>query len=105
MKPAICIICGKSSSLIEGDWVEFSDYVPLLKDEIGHPKGLEWFCCNHLSDAKSFANHPSEDGIKLLKNKFGVFEAPQDHHSKENLQDKKKSIINRIIGAFKSAQK
>jgi hypothetical protein len=105
MKPAVCIICGKSSSQIEGDWVEFSDYVPLSKNEIGHPKGLEWFCCNHLSAVKSFVNYPSEDGINLLKNKFGVLEPLLDPKSKEKHQNKKKSIISCIISAIKSAKK
>ena len=105
MKPAVCIICGNSSSQIEGDWVEFSDYVPLSKNEIGHPKGLEWFCRNHLSAAKSFANYPSEDGIYLLKNKFGVLELSLDPNGKENLQDKKKSIISYIVNAIKRAKK
>lgn len=68
MKPAVCIICGKSGSQIEGDWVEFSDYEPLANDEIGHPKGLEWFCRNHLDAAKSVANRPCEVGIEYLKN-------------------------------------
>lgn len=95
MKPAVCAICGKSGAHIDGDWVEFSDYEPLAQGEIGHPKGLEWFCRDHLDAAKSVANHSFEDGLIILKNKFGEIEAPLD------VPKKKASMIESIKGLFK----
>ena len=100
MKPAICAICGKRSPMIDGDWVEFSDYAALPKEEIGHPNGLEWFCREHLSAAKSLASQSSKDAILHLKNvpKASDITIQRDKPYRVGMG----TIVDRLIRAFKA---
>ena len=71
MKPAICSVCGKSAienlTSNKGDWVEFQDYDQNSSDSLSHPKGLEYFCGEHLSVAMGYANMDSSEALKQLK--------------------------------------
>jgi hypothetical protein len=73
MKPAICPVCNTSSMQSpKGEWVTFLDYNRLDEEEIGHPEGLEWFCANHLSEAKLLSGKNVADAIEELQNKHPV---------------------------------
>ena len=34
---------------------------------VGHPSGLEWFCGEHLTRARSFAHLPLEEAMERLR--------------------------------------
>ena len=68
MKPAICSICGKPSTLPnEGDWVKFQDYNEQTAAELSHPLGLEYFSNAYLEEARSLAHLNSIDAINKIK--------------------------------------
>jgi hypothetical protein len=94
MKPAICLICGKNSLSAGGDWVEFADYMPSSANEITHPKGFEWFCNEHLDAAKSVAELPSNEGIKILKRRFNIPLEIEQSGEEEKVYKKKKPYLN-----------
>ena len=66
MKPAICNLCGKPRSSEEGkgDWLEFLDYENEEPVMITHPQGLEYYCDEHLEDARRLVHLNS---IKVLE--------------------------------------
>ena len=105
MKPAICAICGNRSPLIEGDWVEFSDYSPESSNQITHPKGLEWFCKEHLEAAKSVSNLTASEGIKeiLQEHHVSIANITLEHYHAGSAQ--KKSLIDKILNMFKNRSK
>lgn len=107
MKPAICVICGNRSPIAEGDWVEFSDYTADSTNQITHPKGLEWFCNEHIEAAKSVSNLTASEGVKKV---LEVYQTPKDasmssNNSGESLQKDKKSIVNTIVNMFSSKKR
>ena len=74
MKPAICKICAKPSideiPPNQGDWIQFADYEPPSASSIGHPRGLEYFCDEHLSAAKRLESMASADALAELRKQF-----------------------------------
>lgn len=105
MKPAICAICGNRSPLIEGDWVEFSDYTTESSSQITHPEGLEWFCKEHLEAAKSISNLTASEGIRKLlqEHQLQTTSGTSGYHDAENGQ--KKSLINKFANMFRIKNK
>lgn len=77
MRPPICAICHKSFSN-GGGLVQFA----LTEEEkeynkrfdqpgfVGHPAGLEWFCDEHLSEAKLRSNMSKTQAINELQKLF-----------------------------------
>jgi hypothetical protein len=100
MKPAICVICGKKSPSVDGDWVEFSDFSQESISGITHPQGLEWFCVEHLEAAKSIANLSANEGINLLKTKFSIRAQSDRLDSSEKATAKKASFFKRFTKVF-----
>ena len=85
MKPAVCGVCGKSAiESHSGDWVTFSDYKQLDKDEIGHPEGLEWFCERHLEEAKSLLRLKSAEVLVELRNRHPTTETTNTNKKKSS---------------------
>ncbi len=78
MKPPICSICGKSElgnmHSNKGDWVRFQDYIQNRAESLSHPlsqpKGLEYFCGEHLSAAMKFTHMSSDEALKQLKTMY-----------------------------------
>lgn len=75
MKPAICVLCGKSAAHIKppnmGDWVEFVDYQLPVAGSLDHPTGLEYFCDEHVGAAKLLAMKTSADAMVELQSRYG----------------------------------
>lgn len=75
MKPAICLLCGKAAAHIKppntGDWVEFSDYQSPVAGSLDHPRGLEYFCDEHVGAAKLLAMKTSADALVELQARYG----------------------------------
>lgn len=71
MKPAVCALCGKSAAHMKppntGDWVEFSDYQSPVAGSLDHPRGLEYFCDEHVGAAKPLAMKTSADALVELQ--------------------------------------
>ncbi len=67
MKPAVCCICGKASAFIDdGDWIEFRDCDSERTPQLSHPVGLEYFCNQHIEEARRFINMSSVDALYKL---------------------------------------
>ncbi|MEL6445617.1 MAG: hypothetical protein AAF089_14675 [Bacteroidota bacterium] len=47
--------------------MRFSDYEPLPPRMVGHPKGLHWFCSDHVEAAKALADKPWSEARALLR--------------------------------------
>lgn len=72
MRPPICAVCNVRFSARDGGTVRFANYEPLGKDDqgrsrVGHPKGLEWFCAEHIAAAKALAELTSRDAIAQMR--------------------------------------
>lgn len=67
MKPPICCICALEFDPGEGDLVAFADYRPLPEETVGQPRGLEWFCPEHLDDARALRELSSGRAISKLR--------------------------------------
>lgn len=77
MRPPICIICDTDfrDSFAEGDYVQFK----LTDDDIkhnkrmeasqltGHPAGVEWFCKDHIDQARRNKNLTLNEALKIMK--------------------------------------
>ena len=72
MKPAVCSICGKTplSTDGDGDWVEFLDYDSEAELTYSHPKGLEYFCGEHISQARCLDNMNASEALEKLNEIF-----------------------------------
>lgn len=67
MKPPMCDLCSaKFDPSEEGGTVRFANYESLPEGMVGHPKGLLWFCGQHLEDAKSRSHLDSKEAINEL---------------------------------------
>ncbi|MBN2662896.1 MAG: hypothetical protein JXR68_04540 [Bacteroidales bacterium] len=77
MRPPICAICHKSFSS-RGGLVHFSlteqekEYNKSFEQPgfVGHPAGLEWFCEEHLPEAKLRSNLTKAQAIRELQQIF-----------------------------------
>jgi len=98
LKPAICPVCGRFAIEVQGDMVEFANYAPLPQGYLGHPQGLEWFCNDHLSAAKSASAMPSEEAIKFLKQKYGTSNTPPV----QSPDPRNENIVSRFFRFLKS---
>lgn len=82
MKPAVCFLCGKAA--IEetgsgrGDWVQFAEYLKASTDSLDHPKGLEYFCDEHVAAAQALGSKLSKEALTDLQHQYGTtFTRPQ----------------------------
>ena len=79
MKPPICFLCNNNfgSELYHigsgGSLVQFADYKPLGMGMVGHPRGLEWFCSEHLPAAQELVALPSDEALKEMERRYGNF--------------------------------
>lgn len=80
MQPAICCICGKcpKSSVGKGDWVEFAEYTNTDTFELSHPEGLEYYCGEHIEEARKLVHLTSAEALKILRSKYPL---PQPQHA------------------------
>jgi hypothetical protein len=76
MKPAICLLCGKSATeeplASKGDWVRFSEYRPSEATALDHPSGLEYFCAEHVVMARNCSTMRLDDALVDLQKHFGT---------------------------------
>ena len=74
MKPASCVLCGKSASdeMSEkhGEWIEFADYDAMAVNSLSHPHGLEYFCFEHAPFAKKHSAQPLAVAMAALEQQF-----------------------------------
>jgi len=66
MKPPICAYCRKRFKASNRNLVRFADYKPLPERTVGHPKGMLWFCGEHIEKARQFKDLSSKDALKLI---------------------------------------
>jgi len=75
MRPAVCVICGKSaaeeSPQHKGGWVQFADYQDPDPQSLDHPVGLEYLCRDHIQTAAQFTSKASAEAISELRELFG----------------------------------
>ena len=78
MKPPYCHLCGKYVDLdrlppgSSSGRVRFRDYQPLPPDWVGHPRGMEWFCEEHLAAAERLAGLDMEEALAHLRTEFNI---------------------------------
>lgn len=101
MKPAICLICGKDGLSAGGDWIKFADYKPSSINDIAHPKGLEWFCKDHLDAAKSVAELPSNEGIDILKTRYNAQSEIERSEKKGKVYNRKETLFKKLTNLIK----
>jgi len=72
MRPPMCDLCkGKfSPSHDGGGTVRFANYEPLPKGMVGHPKGLVWFCAEHIEAAKALNHLDHKEAMQQLRQEF-----------------------------------
>lgn len=67
MMPPHCAVCRKRFPAQEGGLVRFANFEPLPEGRVGHPKGLVWFCAEHIDQAKTLTALESSDAIRQMK--------------------------------------
>lgn len=76
MKPAVCLLCGKTAieeiGPSRGDWVQFAEYVEPSTESLDHPEGLEYLCDEHLAAAQALASKSSHEALADLQRQFGT---------------------------------
>lgn len=55
--------------------MQFADYEPLAQGMAGQPHGLEWFCQEHLEQARAYSLMPYAKALSTLVDQFGEFPA------------------------------
>ncbi len=77
MRPPICAVCNKRFSegggLIQFKLSETDKERKKLFDQpgfVGHPPGLEWFCSEHINEAKKLKHLTLPEAMKILREKF-----------------------------------
>ncbi|MDF1824644.1 MAG: hypothetical protein P1U68_08375 [Verrucomicrobiales bacterium] len=68
MKPPACAVCDREQRdhpELDFDLVRFRDFKPL--DRPGHPKGLLWFCADHIEAAREWQHSDSAVVRKELR--------------------------------------
>lgn len=100
MKPAVCLLCGKAAiediGPSRGDWVQFAECVEVSADSLDHPKGLEYFCDEHLAAAQALISMSSDEALADLQRQYGTTFAP--HPAKVH---RSQSWWRRLIGGAK----
>ncbi len=99
MKSPICRVCGKDfrSEYFHtgkgGGYLIFADYTELPKNMAGHPSGLDWFCKQHLIDAKSLMHKNLKEAVKQIREKCLIIKSdlPTDY---SNINDPELWITN-----------
>lgn len=72
MRPPICALCDRDQ---RDDWdlnfslVRFRDFETL--DRPGHPKGVEWFCDDHVELARKYEDLPFAEAMKQIRKESG----------------------------------
>lgn len=76
MKPAVCLVCGRSAAAEpagnKGDWVRFADYQSASSASLDHPAGLEYACHEHVAAAKALASKSAAEAQTELRAHFGA---------------------------------
>ncbi len=67
MRPPICAVCYSRFSPADGGSVRFADYKPLPHGMTGHPKGLEWFCGDHIEAARALTSGTRNDAVAAIR--------------------------------------
>ena len=75
MRPPICAICHKRFDTSEGGLVSFTltpeevehNKVFNQKGYSGHPKGLDWFCGEHIEKAKALKHFSLGEAMAKMK--------------------------------------
>lgn len=73
MRPPICACCGLDfrdddlQSETSGGLVRFADYEPLPERMVGHPKGLAWFCSQHITAARALTDYALGTALAKMK--------------------------------------
>jgi hypothetical protein len=47
--------------------VSFSNYEPLPRGVVGHPKGLAWFCPDHIREAQKLASLTQAEALAEMR--------------------------------------
>ncbi|MFK7803517.1 MAG: hypothetical protein AB8G95_17915 [Anaerolineae bacterium] len=63
MRPPICALCNDRFDPKDGGTVRFANFEPLPEGMVGHPKGLEWFCGQHIESAKGRSHMTTKEAI------------------------------------------
>ena len=66
MKPPQCAYCHKRFKASNRNLVKFADYQALPERMVGHPKGMLWFCGEHIEKARQLKDLPSKDALRLM---------------------------------------
>ena len=61
MMTPICGVCGLRFPAQEGGTVRFANFEPLPEGRVGHPKGLVWFCGEHIAQARTLSDLTSSE--------------------------------------------
>lgn len=68
MKPPICALCRKRFSPSSGgSTVSFKDYTSLPDGIVGHPKGLAWFCSDHIDLAEVHSHLSMAEALQIMR--------------------------------------
>lgn len=68
MQPPICSFCDRDqrdNADLEFELVRFENYEPL--DHPGHPKGLLWFCQDHIDAARKLEHLSSSEALREMR--------------------------------------
>jgi hypothetical protein len=67
MQPHICYICGKSNpDDTDAEWVKFKDFTETDPGDLGSATGQEFFCGEHIHEAKKLSYLTRIEALKLL---------------------------------------
>lgn len=72
MRPPICDFCdrdGRDHPSLEFALVSFRNREPL--EQPGHPKGLLWFCQDHLARASELSHLDSHGALRRMREEEG----------------------------------
>jgi len=70
MRPPICDLCGKDidyKSNSSDYLIKFSDHEELPPHTVGHPKGLLWFCDEHVNIASKLSHLSSTEALDVMR--------------------------------------
>lgn len=66
MRPPICEVCGARFDP-DAALVRFADYEPLPEGQVGHPRGLGWFCGRHLAAARDLTHLAEAEAVARIE--------------------------------------
>lgn len=69
MIPPVCALCRRpfAPDIYGGSTVRFADYEPLPALMVGMPRGLHWFCADHLQQALQYGDLPFRDALAKMQ--------------------------------------